>query len=89
MSNKTCGTCSHGLRNIVYCETNNHNANTAGLHGAGERDCKYHAERTDSVEQVARDAVTLLYECYKDHRRPFSVDVGKLVVRLEELGVEV
>ena len=21
MNDKTCGTCSHGLRNIVYCET--------------------------------------------------------------------
>lgn len=36
MNDKTCGTCSHGLRNIVYCETTNPSANTAGLHGAGE-----------------------------------------------------
>ena len=89
MSDKTCGTCSHGLRNIVYCETNNPNANTAGLHGAGERACKYHAERTDSVEQVARDAVRLLDECWTEHRRPFSIEIGKLMIRLEELGVDV
>lgn len=36
MTDKTCGTCSHSLSSIVYCETNNPNANTAGLHGAGE-----------------------------------------------------
>ena len=44
MNDKTCGTCSHGLSNIVYCETNNPNTNTAGLHGAGEEACKRYSE---------------------------------------------
>lgn len=88
MANETCGTCAHGLRNIVYCETTNPNANTAGLHGAGEKACKRYSERTDSIEQVARDAVSLLEECWSEHRCPFSIDIGKLMIRLEELGVD-
>ena len=88
MDNKTCGTCSHGLRNIVYCETTNPNANTAGLHGAGEKACKHYTARADSVEQVAMDSMTLLDECWTEHRRPLASEIGKLMIRLEELGVE-
>ena len=85
MDDKTCGTCLHGLHNIVYCETNNPNANTAGLHGAGERACKRYSERTDSAEQVARDMLAdlmLLANYGGDYPEEY-------VERLKALGVDV
>lgn len=97
MDDKTCGTCSHGLHNIVYCETNNPNANTAGLHGAGEAACKRYSERPDSVEQVARDMYRRMtcmahYACHNnDCECCIDADCKVKEVfgdRLEALGVE-
>ena len=90
MSEKTCGTCAHGLRNIVYCETTNPNANTAGLHGAGEAACKRYSERPDSVEQVAIDAVKLIFDPPNYSRYKLMREAAEgYAERLHTLGVDV
>lgn len=46
------------------------------------------ALRGGSVEQVACDAVRLLDECWAEHRRPASIEIGMLMIRLENVGVK-
>lgn len=55
MSDKTCVTCGKGVRYIVTCSDREHQH--AGLHQPDDT-CQDYVERTDSVEQVALDALT-------------------------------
>jgi hypothetical protein len=54
MSDKTCRTCGKGVRYIVTCSDREHQH--AGLHQPDDT-CRDYVERTDSVEQIARDIV--------------------------------
>ena len=95
MNDKTCGTCSHGLRNIVYCEKTKPNANTSGLRAPDWAASKRYSERTDSVEQVARDmlkeinALISILETGRMRKCFYDEPRDRLIERLKALGVEV
>lgn len=98
MSDKTCGTCAHFVGEIsnrpfgACMESADAKIGSSVFYpqvSEGDRSCGSHLERTESVEKVVRDAVALLDECWREHRRPASVEIGMLSIRLERLGVDV
>ena len=79
MSDKKCGTCLCGQRPTVWCSCADQTK------PARQPACDDYAERTDSVEQVARDMLAdlMLLANYGDDYPEEYVE------RLKALGVEV
>lgn len=92
MSDKTCGTCVCGQQPSVWCSCADQ------IKPAGQAACGDYFERTDSVEQVAKDAIAALAaicaDCCEDRCRDLA-DLGwpddfctsDIIRRAKELGV--